>query len=147
MKMTTSVTSVAASAMVCALLLVFAQCASTQPSSGGGTPPVSKRENTTLLNGTTHANATTHAVEGRELVCCWVGRTCMLCNSGRKLLQEPEEPPKMSKGHMRLAEAAHANAMDATENTTLLNGTTANATVEGRELTCVQCPPHINNCC
>ena len=36
MKMTTSVT--AASAMVCALLLVFAQCASTQPSSGGGTP-------------------------------------------------------------------------------------------------------------
>merc|ERR1711907_824141 len=38
MKMTTSVTSVAASAMVCALLLVFAQCASTQPSSGGGTP-------------------------------------------------------------------------------------------------------------
>merc|ERR1712118_438517 len=38
MKMTTSVTSVAASAMLCALLLVFAQCASTQPSSGGGTP-------------------------------------------------------------------------------------------------------------
>merc|ERR1711998_817391 len=97
----------------------------------------------TLVNGTT-ANAT---VEGRELVCCWVGRTCMLCNSGRKLLQEPEEPPNMSKRALPELQD-QGSILDAmpSENSTLVNGTTsANATVEGRELVCVQCPPHINN--